>query len=561
MKRIYNISIVAAIVCLLTVFPGCVADFGEINKNPNVPYEQDQSKSERILAFFPPMVNIIVLSQQNRSQHTEQMVGQYGGHLATSANWNGTNFANFNPQQDWIDIPWTDGFSQFYVNYMRVKELTESQGYIYHVANIIRVATQHKMADIYGPIPYSEASTGAITLKYDSVKDAYINMINDLNAAIEVLTEIVQDAPNSSVPFGPYDYVYHAESGSQLAKWVKYANSLKLRLAVRIAHKSETADFARISIEEAATHPIGPILVNGDNAINSSVPENETPGYYAATSWGDVRVNATLTTYMNAWNDPRTPKYMKTGTETTPDYTKNIGVRMGAVIGSNNLYFDFDMEPEKSPTTYAIMNVTNPEPVMLFCAAETHFLLAEAAVRGWYAGNAKELYETGIQRSLEQYGVAAGIEGYMSETMTAAEARYSDPRDTSTDFDIFDSFADLSSSSTLAVAWDAQDTDEKKIEAIITQKWIANYKLGVEAWSEWRRTGYPRIFPGANANLQRGVANPLTGIGINDVRMVRRLNYPTIEVNSNPEYCAEAVTMLGGEDSMTTELWWALGNR
>ncbi len=561
MKRIYNISIVAASVCLLTVFSGCVADFGEINKNPNVPYQQDQSKSEQILAFFPSMVDIIVLSQQNRSQHTEQMVGQYGGHLATSANWNGINFANFNPQQDWVDIPWTDGFAQFYVNYLRVKELTEAKGYLYHLANIIRVATQHKMADIYGPIPYSQVGSGAIAVGYDSVKDVYINMINDLNASIEALTEIAQDAPNSSVPFGPYDYVYKAETGSQLAKWVRYANSLKLRLAVRIAHKSETADFARQAIEEAATHPIGPILVNGDNAINSSVPENETPGYYAATSWGDVRVNATLTTYMNAWRDPRTSRYMKTGTQTTPDYTKNIGVRMGAVIGSNNQYFDFDMEPEKSPTTYAIMNVTNPEPVMLFCAAETHFLLAEAAVRGWYgnATDAKASYEKGIEMSMEQYGVGMG--DYMSETMTAAEARYSDPRDSSTDFDIFASFADLNSSSTLAVAWDAQSTDEKKIEAIITQKWIANYKLGVEAWSEWRRTGYPRIFPGANANLQRGVANPLTGIGINDVRMVRRLNYPTIEVNSNPEYCAEAVTMLGGEDSMTTELWWALGNR
>lgn len=559
MKRIYNFSIIAAVASLMTV-AGCTGNFEEYNKNPNFPYEEDISEFESTVSLFPAMVNTILHSQQNRSQHIEQMVGQYGGHIATSANWNANNFANFNPQRDWTPAPWEQGVSGFYVNYLRLRDLTKSEGYIFYLANIVRVASQHRITDIYGPIPYSQMGT-SMTAEYDDVKDIYTNMINDLSESIEELTTIVEQAPATAVPIAPYDHVYKASTGAELAKWVKYANSLKLRLAMRIALRSETHDFAKNAMEEVMTHSIGPILNNADNALNSATPENDTPGYYAATGWGDVRINATLSTYMNAWNDPRTDKFMKKGTQSTPlDYTGNIGVRMGAVVGENNGFFDFDLNPDAPPATYTIMNVTNPEPVLLFCAAETYFLLAEAAVRNLYTGaqSAQELYETGIQKSMEQYGVPIG--NYMSATMTHGTAGYSDPRDASTDFNIFDAFSDLNSSSVLAVAWDAQNTTEKKIEAIITQKWIAMYKLGIESWSEWRRTGYPRIFSGVNDKSGGNVNNPDSNIGINDVRMARRLPYPDTEVYSNPNYAA-AVGMLGGADNMTTELWWAKGNQ
>jgi hypothetical protein len=563
MKGIYKTSIIAASLCLLFAASGCVGDFGEINKNPNTPYSQDLSTAEQIAGYFPSMINTILHSQQNRSQHTEQMVGQFGGHIATSANWNGTNFANFNPQLDWIEVPWTDGFAGFYSNYLQVRKLTESQGYIYHLANIIRVASQHRIADIYGPIPYSQVGTGGIAVGYDSVKDVYVNMINDLTESIDALTELATTAAGTAVPIGNFDDVYQAKTGSLLAKWVKYANSLKLRLAVRIALKNDPVGFAAKAIEEVMTHPIGPILANADNAVNSGVPENETPGYYAATGWGDVKMNATLTTYMNALNDPRTTKYMKAGTSATPyDYTKNIGIRMGAAIGETNMFYDYDIKPELAPETYSIMNVTNPEPVLLFCAAETYFLLAEANVRGWYtgAGSAQELYETGIQRSMEQYGVSIG--SYMSAKMTKDNCTYSDPRvpGSDADFNIFKAFSDLGDSSEISVAWADQTTDEQRIEAIITQKWIANYKLGIEAWSEWRRTGYPRIFPGINDKADGKIYNPTENITISGKRMMRRLPYPDSEKYANPNY-ADAVAKLGGTDDMQTELWWALGNQ
>jgi hypothetical protein len=556
MKNTHNIVSIAVSACLLAAVSGCTANFDDINKNPYAAYKGDLSETAQVAVNFTPMISTIFHSQQNKCQHTEQMVGQYGGHIVCSANWSGTNFANFNPVRGWNDSPWDDAFSLFYVSYLEVKKATNSEGYLYHWANIMRVASQHRVADMYGPIPYSKVGTGSLTPEYDNVEDVYKAMITELTTSVSELSEIVNTSSSSAIPAGEFDPVYKAKTGKGLEKWVKYANSLKLRLAVRIALVDKT-DFAKNAIKEAIEDPIGPIILNIDNAENSAIPENVTAGYYAATGWGDLRVNATLTTYMNAWNDPRRVKYMRSGT--SDGYTNYVGVRMGAVISDNNGRFDYDLDPKVDPETYTIMNVTDPEPVLLFCAAETYFLLAEAAARGWYNGfgSAQELYETGILRSMEQYKVPIG--DYMSQTMTAEEGRYFDPYPSETDvtkFDLFAAFSDLSPSSTLDVAWPAADL-EKQIEAIITQKWIAMYKLGIESWSEWRRTGYPRIFPGVNDKSAGAVSNPTSDINISDKRMMRRLQYPNIERNSNPENYDIAVGMLGGADEVTTDLWWA----
>jgi hypothetical protein len=587
MKRTHNIVSIAVSVCLLAAVSGCTANFDDINKNPYAAYKDDLSETAKVAVNFPPMISTIFHSQQNKCQHTEQMVGLYGGHIVCSANWRGSNFANFNPLREWNDSPWNDGFSLFYVSYMEVKEATNSEGYLYHWANIMRVASQHRVADMYGPIPYSKVGSGSLTPEYDSVEEIYKTMINELTTSIDSLTDLINaTGTTSSIPAGEYDPVYTATTGELLKKWVKYANSLKLRLAVRIALVDPT-DFAVNAIREAIEDPIGPIIDNADNAENSAIPDNVTAGYYAATLWGDMMVNATLTTYLNAWKDPRRAKYMRSGTLSgivqglegiglshlegkSVDFTGYVGMRMGAVIGTNNERYDYDrIPPDTDPLTYTIMSVTDPWPVLLFCAAETHFLKAEAALRGWYGspGEAQSHYETGILTSMDQYKVPIG--DYMSQKMTAENCKYSDPGqypdEEDYSFDLFASFSDLKGnpSATLDVAWPTAGTDEQKLEAIMTQKWIAMYRLGIESWSDWRRTGYPRIFPGVNDKSASDdfaidkVKNPLTGINISDKRMARRLRYPYIERSSNPVNYQKAVEMLGGIDDLSTDLWWA----
>lgn len=104
---------------------------------------------------------------------------------------------------------------------------------------------------------------------------------------------------------------------------------------------------------------------------------------------------------------------------------------------------------------------------------------------------------------------------------------------------------------TITIAWDETASFETNLERIITQKWIANFPLGLEAWADYRRTGYPEIFPVVD-NLSNGV--------ISTERQQRRLPFPLKEKQGNSENVAAAVTMLGGADTGATDLWWAKKN-
>jgi len=137
-----------------------------------------------------------------------------------------------------------------------------------------------------------------------------------------------------------------------------------------------------------------------------------------------------------------------------------------------------------------------------------HFLLAEGAHRGWISGNAKTYYEGGISESMKQWGVYtdAGYQAFIAKP---------------------------------AVAWNAS----KAMELIGYQKWVALYLQGIEAWSEWRRTGYPVLSP---------APDPLSADG----KIPRRHGYPTTERDINAENYNSALQLLGGPDELSTRLWW-----
>ncbi len=178
--------------------------------------------------------------------------------------------------------------------------------------------------------------------------------------------------------------------------------------------------------------------------------------------------------------------------------------------------------------------------VQLMTAAEIAFLKAEAALRGWAgAGDAQTNYETGIAMSFEQHG-ASGSAAYISDG-TSIPADYVDPVNAS------NSTAALS---TITIAWNSADDDETKLEKIITQKWIAMFPEGQEAWSEFRRTGYPKIFP---------VVSNQSGGDIDTDIQIRRIPFVDSELSTNAEGVAGAVTLLGGSDDGGTRLWWDTG--
>ena len=317
MKRfniIKTVSVAAFTTTLL--FASCTGNFDELNTHPTDVYPEDMTPTERVGTLFVAMTRLLNACQENNSQHTEQMVGQYGGYFATTAPWNGTNFGTFNPSADWVDVPYKDMFTEFYPNFQTIKESTGGTGYIYAWASILRVGVMLRVADIYGPIPYSEMGKGEFQVAYDDVKTLYHNMFDDLTRSINVLSAFVQENEGKEVPVAEYDIIYNGD----FSKWIKYANSLKLRMAVRIASNTEDTEYAKQMMAEAIDG--GVIESNDDNAFFPSMPYNP---FWIASDWGDLAINATLSAYMNGYNDPRISKYMNTSTS----YREYRGVRMG----------------------------------------------------------------------------------------------------------------------------------------------------------------------------------------------------------------------------------------
>ncbi|SDB77361.1 SusD/RagB family nutrient-binding outer membrane lipoprotein [Bacteroides ovatus] len=413
-------------------------------------------------------------------------------------------------------------FTEFYPNFQTVKESTGGSGYIYAWASILRVGVMIRVADIYGPIPYSEMGKGEFQVAYDDVKTLYHNMISDLTRSIEVLSAFVQENAGKEVPVAEYDIIYNGD----FSKWIKYANSLKLRMAVRIASNTADTEYAKQIMAEAIEG--GVIESNGDNAFFPAMPYNP---FEIASGWGDLAINATLSAYMTGYSDPRISKYMNTATS----YRDYRGVRMGIS--------DTSKAVEGSAARYSKPAFTADSPMPVFYAAETYFLKAEAALQGWIAGGdaaAKSYYEQGIQMSMSQYGVEIG--DYLSSTVVPQG--YTDR---------LNSKNNISFTSVPSVAW---GDGTNKLQKIITQKWIANYPMGIEAWCDYRRTGYPELFTARDNLSSAGYIGD-----IDSKRMVRRLPYPTTEKSSNSANVEAAIaTMLGGPDTGSTDLWWAKKN-
>jgi hypothetical protein len=173
-------------------------------------------------------------------------------------------------------------------------------------------------------------------------------------------------------------------------------------------------------------------------------------------------------------------------------------------------------------------------------AAETHFLKAEGALKGWNmgGGTAKSYYESGISVSMGQWGISAGeATAYIASTKVPIAPN---------DFGYYHPAV-----SDIPVAYLSGGSQEKQLEQIITQKWLANFPISVEAFAEYRRTRYPTIYP--------KVASANANIDLSKGMIVTRLPFAEAEYNSQPEEVARAITLLG--DGVTQDLenipvWW-----
>lgn len=507
MKRIISALLLLAVL----VSAGCTKNFERYNTDPYAVTSADPT------ILLPTMLDALMYVQQNDSQMIDQMVGTYGGYFTLSNRWQGQNFDTFNQSDDWNAGPYNTPFIDIYTNFFEIEDYTSSSGHFYAIARLIRAAAMMRVADCYGPIPYSQIMDGKMYVAYDSNEDVYLHIIDDLKQAAAILYAYAQENPDSH-PIAAQDLIYDGD----YAFWAKLANSYIMRAAMRTGNQAEFVS--------AMNSPYGYIETNADNALMNCGVQTCPYNLASSSAWGDLRANASIVDYMNGYSDPRRPEYF-TFSSFSGYTTQYVGMPSGKAEFEKN-----DVAPYSSPN-FPASGAGSELPV--FVAAESSFLIAEAILKGWVSGNAKDYYEEGIKLSMEQWGVSGtAITSYIADDTSVPDSHTGDPI----------GFATYNRTTQVKIAWNAAGTQEEQLEQIITQKWIANYPMGLEAWADYRRTGYPELAPSVD-DLSNGVVDRIRG--------ARRLSYPYTEKSLNSENYPGAVSLLDGPDNMATDLFWA----
>jgi len=410
------------------------------------------------------------------------------------------------------------------INTIAKKGTRTSSPHFWAIALILQVQAMSRVTDYYGPIPYSKVGQGATT-PYDSQQQVYNEFFAQLDTAVTNLKAYIAANPGVK-PFAKFDMVYAGD----YTEWLKYANSLRLRLAMHIVNVD--AATAKTQALKAINDPGGLISTNADNAGLTGYGYH-SPIWWIGTSWTDLAAGASLTAYLNGYSDPRESKMLSPATAPASIAGQYVGIRIGTPVGGKPMYDGYSLPNFTTISEYA--------PMIMMNAAEVWFLKAEAALRNWTTESAQTDYETGVSTSMAQWGAPVG--NYLSDK-TSKEADYVDPLTP----DAGTPNASIKAMSTITIAWDAAATNEQNLERIITQKWIANFPSGGwESWTEYRRTGYPRLFPVVVNN---------SGGTISTTLQIRRVSYPSTEFTSNATAVAAAVATLGGPDNGGTPVWW-----
>jgi hypothetical protein len=511
---------------------GCTKNFEDYNKN------QYGASNDDLLPDYGLVVGQLKEAQRSIyvyqpawvTQLQQNLMGDvFSGYMMTPNPFRGnSNNTNYDLVDGWNLYALNPAYSSAEASVMAplssVQQITKSAAPdLYAMSKILQVEAMHRVSDIFGPIMYSKYKIRAEDggYDYDSQQEAYNNFFKDLNEAITILTPLLKQ--KSTPTFTNADMVY----GGNYAKWLQFANSLRLRLALRIVK----ADAAKAKTEgEAALANIGGLLSKADDNFSVNIGATVHPLNTISGAWQDIRMGAPMESILKGYNDPRLSKYFLPAVDSAVA-GQFKGIRNGIENDAKTRYQDYS----------ALVDL--PSKLQLMSAAEAWFLKAEAAARNWVgAGSAKDNYESGITTAFNQYGLDAST--YITDAVSKP-APYIDPKSITPGQN--DVKAGSPWLSTITIKWNDGDAFEKKLERIITQKWICIFPDGQEAWSEFRRTGYPKLFPVVINN---------SGGKISSTVFIRRINIPPDEYLTNPKGVERALPTLKGPDNGGTRLWW-----
>ena len=470
-------------------------------------------------------------SVANRYQTAYNLAADcWSGYFGQNNNWGGPNNLNYFLKDGWVASSYTESYSTVVPLWQDLKGKTETQfPEVFALAQILKISAWHKATDMFGPIPYKEAGKGLITVPYDSQEEVYKAMFKELSDAIEVLTKYADNGNSKLLPNA--DAVYAGD----VHKWVVYANSLMLRLAMRVYYAD--AALSKQYALQAVNHPYGVMKTKDDEAKMERGASLEFKNNLDVliNQYNECRMGSSMLAYLGGYQDPRLPKYFNTSTVsqavTVGTYGKYSGVPTGHDVSSNDAFKD-----SSRPA------ITSTTPTYWMRASEVYFLLAEAALHGFaVGGTAESLYEKGIEMSFEENGIASSeVADYMSSGLKPSA--YS--------FHLTNPGVNVDVPAVTQATTEWTGTDEEKLEKIMIQKWIALYPNGQEAWTEYRRTGYPKLHS-VVTNYSNGEVDSEVGI--------RRMRFPTNKSTSAEDIAnLESARKLlrGGLDKAGTRLWW-----
>ncbi|WP_268846514.1 RagB/SusD family nutrient uptake outer membrane protein [Flavobacterium aestivum] len=510
-----------AICASLLAAVSCTSDFNETNTNPTgiTAKDLEQDFNHVRVPFTTVFTGIFNTTHWKYQLQQNLNADIWSGYMATPTPFKGAagDNSNYNYVDGWNGFIWSLPYTDVMANTLKIEQRTKGKyDQFYAISLILKVEGMHRVTDVFGPIVYSQFGTTNATIPYDSQEEVYTKMFSELDFAVAELTKRVNAGEAST--FVSTDMSAY---GGDYKKWVKYANSLRLRLAMRIV-KIKPA-LAKTEAEKAIAHPFGVMTTNADIA-KVIIPNYIDPILTISSAWGDIRMSADMESIMNGYSDPRLAKYFKESADFPGEYR---GIRTG-----------INMIAKSDRTGMSeIGSIVGSNEKVLMTTAEVYFLRAEGALRGWnMGGTAQSLYEAGITTSFAQHG-ASGAATYITDNVKMAK-----------DFvDVKDAANNGAAVNKVTIAWDEAAINEVKLQKIITQKWIANFPEGQEAWSEYRRTGYPKLFR---------VLHNTSGGTITTEFGPRRVNFVQSEKDGNPGGVATGLSKLGGPDNGGTRLWW-----
>jgi hypothetical protein len=489
-KLTYNFLLVGAI-----FFVTSCNDYLDINVSPNA---VSDAPIEQLLTSITTNVGFTGGSDLNR--YASLLVQQYSGQ-GSGATTQTQEFERYNIQGSDLNNLWNSLYSTTLSDIeIMIKKANESSSPHYAgVGKILKAYTYHLIADSWGKAPYFEAIkfTDNLSPKFDDasvIYDEIFKLLDEGIADVSAATSVKSPGTNSTIYSGVFV--------NTRTNWIKLANTLKMRLYLHYSKVDKNKMIA--GINAAAANPV--FAANADNFqmsfVNASRAQNPIHQFELDRA-NQLFPNNTIVSMMNGKNDPRRPRYF------TPfpfTYNQSAATYLGAVGGDApsfkysrfHIFMRGDTTKAASPIN-ADGSLNNNSytyngtaPIRLLTYAEYCFIRAEAAVLG-ATGDADAFFKEGIRASMSQSGVAtAAIDAYIAANGTLA------------------------------------GSDNDKIKQIIEEKFVANFGVVLESWTDYRRTGFPVLTPPSNSI---------------EPALPRSLFYPQSEMDLNPNAPAQKANL------------------